>query len=282
MVNAQKYRPVMGGCSIGHYQTTAGSMGCVVYDNQTGTKLILSNSHVLALANMVQDSPAQEGDYILQPAAYDGGMIQNDYIGTLHKWVILDKNAPNYVDAAVALPNNDGEISDSIIQIGQINGVINPELGLTVQKYGRTTEYTKGTITKTNLSLYIAYGDPADPNTPVLLFRDCFMITQIAPYPKMIDGGDSGSLILDESNNAVGLVFAANQYGEGIAMPISSVLNALDVNINGIVPPPQIVEDGGETTPSIGKFLISVLPFLALPLMTYVLPAEPEKRRFKY
>src|SRR3990172_7884567 len=45
----QKMRPARPGVSIGHYQITAGTLGCLVSKN--GQTFILSNNHVLADSN---------------------------------------------------------------------------------------------------------------------------------------------------------------------------------------------------------------------------------------
>ena len=63
-----RWRPVPGGVSLGHYKVTAGTLGTAVRDRATGDRLILSNNHVLANAN-----EALIGDQILQPGALDGG-----------------------------------------------------------------------------------------------------------------------------------------------------------------------------------------------------------------
>jgi hypothetical protein len=49
--NRMRARPARGGASIGHFQITAGTLGCLVKDRKTGNTLILSNNHVLANSN---------------------------------------------------------------------------------------------------------------------------------------------------------------------------------------------------------------------------------------
>src|SRR4030067_2386517 len=56
-----RWRPAPGGVSIGHFRITAGTFGCVVRDRASGSRLILSNNHVLANSN-----DASPGDAILQ------------------------------------------------------------------------------------------------------------------------------------------------------------------------------------------------------------------------
>jgi hypothetical protein len=75
----QKMRPARPGISIGHYQITAGTFGCLVQKN--GQVFILSNNHVLANTNA-----AQVGDAIWQPGKYDGGSSA-DQIGTLEQFI---------------------------------------------------------------------------------------------------------------------------------------------------------------------------------------------------
>ena len=59
----ERFRPnIPAGVSIGHYMVTAGTLGAVVLDRNTGEPLLLSNNHVLANSN-----DAEIGDAVLQP-----------------------------------------------------------------------------------------------------------------------------------------------------------------------------------------------------------------------
>jgi hypothetical protein len=92
-----RYRPVVpSGVSIGHFKVTAGTLGAVVRDKNTGERLLLSNNHVFANSN-----DAQLGDVILQPAAMDGGQNPADVVAHLERYVRL-----RYVDD----PNDTGDI----------------------------------------------------------------------------------------------------------------------------------------------------------------------------
>ncbi|MDZ4698545.1 MAG: hypothetical protein SH809_02460, partial [Rhodothermales bacterium] len=75
-----RYRPSPGGCSIGHVEITAGTLGCLVRKN--GQTYILSNNHVLANSNA-----ARVGDPILQPGPIDGGRFPQDQIATLAQFI---------------------------------------------------------------------------------------------------------------------------------------------------------------------------------------------------
>ncbi len=77
-----RWRPALGGVSIGHYLITAGTLGAFVKDSTTGETLILSNNHVLANSNS-----ASKGDDIIQPGAADGAAYPDDIIAVLERFV---------------------------------------------------------------------------------------------------------------------------------------------------------------------------------------------------
>ncbi len=247
-----RWRPAPGGVSIGHYQITAGTLGAVVRDRTTGARLILSNNHVLANSN-----DANIGDPILQPGAYDGGQLDDDLIGHLERFCIIEFNqqpgtcgiadsyamlgnalarflgsshrltvmevnptATNLVDAAVARPVNDADIKDEILDIGEISGFREASLGMGVRKSGRTTGFTTGTVTVLDATVEVSYGTGR-----VARFEEQLVTTA------MSQGGDSGSLVVDaESLQAVGLLFAGSEQAT-IFNPIRAVLDCLDVTI---------------------------------------------------
>jgi uncharacterized membrane protein YgcG len=77
-----RWRPVPGGVSIGHYLISAGTLGAIVKDTTTGEKLILSNNHVMANSNS-----ASKGDAIIQPGAADGAIYPDDRIAVLERFI---------------------------------------------------------------------------------------------------------------------------------------------------------------------------------------------------
>src|SRR5262249_16378608 len=96
--NQQKVRPLQIGLSCGHFNITAGTLGCFVHpraDQQT--RMILSNTHVIA-----DEDNAAVRDAILQPGRFDGGKNPKDLVARFTKAIKLTQSAANYVDAAVA------------------------------------------------------------------------------------------------------------------------------------------------------------------------------------
>jgi hypothetical protein len=248
----ERMRPARPGISIGHFQITAGTFGCLVRKN--GLPYMLSNNHVLANSNN-----AQVGDAIWQPGRADGGGSA-DQIGTLEQFIpiafngqpppppppppppggcsplasvmslfssapapaakALVQNTPgnNKVDCAIARPTSASDVLPDILNIGVPIGVRTGELGLALQKSGRTTGYTQGSIQQVDVTVTVNYGGPLATFTGQLLAG------------AMSQGGDSGSAVLDSSRNAVGLLFAGSS-STTIMNPFQLVLDALGVEL---------------------------------------------------
>jgi hypothetical protein len=253
-VPTDRWRPAPGGVSLGHYQITAGTLGSVVYDRQTGERMILSNNHVLANSNN-----ARLGDPILQPGPADGGQLGPDTIALLQRFVPIRYTSEpptctvaktyawvgnrfaqvlhaqhrlqvvqirpavtNLVDAAVARLIDDDYLRDDILDIGPVNGVKEAALGMGVCKSGRTTAFTTGTIRVLEATISVNYG-PEQAAT----FEG-----QMVSTP-MSQGGDSGSLLVThDTHQAVGLLFAGSSQAT-IFNPIQTVLDQLRVEIRG-------------------------------------------------
>ena len=245
-----KARPAPVGFSVGHFAITAGTIGARVV-NPSLSVFLLSNNHVLANGN-----DASIGDPILQPGPFDGG-VAADQIGTLSAFKAIDfAGGNNTIDAAIALSNATvlsnatppddgyGMPSAQIWNDGNSDGVFdnkNALLNLPVQKYGRTTKLTHGTITGINATLSICY-----EALFIFCLKSATFVDQIVIEPGQFSGGgDSGSLIAtDDLNlNPVALLFAGSET-QTIANRIDLVLNHFGVRIDaGAAPPPPDVLD---------------------------------------
>jgi hypothetical protein len=242
----QKMRPARPGVSIGHYQITAGTLGCLV--QRAGEIFILSNNHVLANSNA-----AHLGDSILQPGSYDGGTL-NDQIGTLEQFIPIafdGETAPtpgcspleflkrlfgikpatsintpgnNTVDCALARPLSPSLVDSNILNIGIPIGVGDATLGTAVQKSGRTTGYTQGQITQIDVTVSVDY------DGKIATYKNQLMAGA------MSQGGDSGSAVLNTNKEVVGLLFAGSNTTT-IMNPIQLVFDALQVQIGTVDTP---------------------------------------------
>lgn len=221
--NDIRMRPAPGGVSIGHKNITAGTLGCIV--KKDSELYILSNNHVLANQNQGQKNI----DPILQPGPFDGGILGKDDIALLtdFKEVEDDGTTPNFIDAAIAKPDNEKEIRTEILEIGVPKGIANPKMHRTVKKSGRTTNLTHGKITDLDVSIRIPFGNG------IALFEDQILIRGQGSQPRFSMGGDSGSLILDKSSDyAMGLLFAGSVSSDiTFANKIDRVLDHFNVEL---------------------------------------------------
>lgn len=216
--------PVPIGVSTGNAgECSAGTIGCRVTDGIN--VYALSNNHVFALEN-----DAAIGSTILQPGLYDTACVYkgNNVIGGLADFVPIVFDASNTVDCAIS--------TATMANLGRAtppNGYGVPKsttvpavVGTPVQKYGRTTSLTKGTITGINATIYVSYsgGTATFDNQIIVQSRKAF-----------IKAGDSGSLMVtDPGRNPVGLLFAGNGSGNyAVANDIDEVLGAFGVTIDG-------------------------------------------------
>ncbi len=232
---SDKFRPAPGGVSMGHYLISAGTLGVVCYDNTTGEKLILSNNHVLANSSTIQNIRARKGDLILQPGLADNANIVADKIGNLERWVAIDELLVNDVDCALAKPTNPEDITDEILEIGRVTEIDEPQIGDIVRKSGRSTGLTTGAIIDVNATIQVEYST---------FGTFAFQNQTIIETPGFIAPGDSGSLLVRQSDNkAVGLCFAGTET-IGIACRMTLVAQALNINLGGRTPAPSLQGKG--------------------------------------
>ncbi len=230
--HSNRKRPCPGGYSIGHTLITAGTMGLPVV-MKDGAKALLSNTHVLAPH---WAGEVKKGQPILQPGPYDGGKPE-DAIAYLHSWSTLDfTGQPNQVDAALALMVQDGLVDWRIEGLPAVyEKAGEPHPGVAVQKVGRTTGHTTGTIAVVGAAVRVSYGDK------VALFTDQLEIVAEDTHPPFSAGGDSGSAILTEDGKQVlGLLFAGDDTTT-YANPIAQVQAALGFEIVP-APVPETIE----------------------------------------
>lgn len=221
----ERHRPLVPGCSVGHTNVTAGTLGGFVRID--GVAHALSNSHVLA-----DSGAANTGDAVVQPGPADDGAAPADIVGTLTDMVPLHTGRANVVDAAIARIREETGYDPAAYPGGRINGTTD-DPSPHVAKLGRTTGHTRGRITAFEVDgLRVAF------SSGELEFDNQIEIA--GETGGFSDGGDSGSLIWDEDERAaLGLLFAGSQSGgpngSGLtyANPIREVLEALGAELVG-------------------------------------------------
>jgi len=217
-------RPVPIGVSTGNRgECSAGTIGARVV---RGNNLYaLSNNHVYALEN-----EADIGSEILQPGLYDTKCVyrESNVIGMLADLEPIDFSGDNIIDAALASVAADmvGNATPADGYGTPKSETAAPSVGQKVQKYGRSSSLTKGTVLGINARISVIYG------SRVAVFTDQIMVSGKSGF---IKPGDSGSLLVTyPGRNPVGLLFAGNSSGSyAWANPIDEVLDAFNVKIDG-------------------------------------------------
>lgn len=229
-------RPLRIGSSIGDTPPpgfiAAGSLGCFVVRRRSPFYIgMLTNNHVIASENATPINGP-----IAQPGTLDGGAFPGDEVGLLGKVIKLKKTGKNFVDAAVGDVLEDVEIDTQTIgNLGNLQGVGDVTalpVNATVHKVGRTTGQTKGRLRAFDVdNVQVEY------DLGVIRFDNQIEIEGTGKKA-FSDSGDSGSLIVDDNLNAIGLLFAGGDVGgtngKGLtfANPIQTVLDALKVDLH--------------------------------------------------
>lgn len=212
-----RYRPVPGGCGIGHQsRVDASTLGGWAADRTDNTVVLLSCNHCIANLGV-----ASVPGGIAQPGRLDGGVVATDLIGALKRFVPITTGVVplpvSPVDAAigtitVARTDNVLNIGPAVYELGT------PALGMAVQKRGRTTLFTNnGTITSVGVNVTVNYGTVAAPVNG--LIGNAFRVTS-TDGNAFANRGDSGSLIFNQAAGTlngtrpvVGMFFAVSNGG---------------------------------------------------------------------
>ncbi len=163
---------------------------------------MLSCNHVFANENGATSVDQQD-----QPGRYDNSCNTGNGVGKLYAWNYIDSRHNNYYDAALAEcdPGLSGGWSPKMSPDNWYtpsNTVTSPSLSLGVQKVGRTTGHTTGSIAGINVTITVQYTH----------FRAKFVDQIYVASGTFIEAGDSGSMMVtnDANKNPVGLDFAGS------------------------------------------------------------------------
>jgi hypothetical protein len=220
------FRPAIPGCAVATPGRPAGTLGCVVRDPLPGGAFyVLSAAHVIG--NHTFDPL---GLPVLQP----GTMTTPDQlIGQVSRWGALEftqDTYPNLFDAAIARVAQAAVVPD-ILDIGRPRGINHsvPE-GMPVRKSGAASRVTHGVVLDVNFHCDFTYEDSSHG-----LHRAGFQQQLLCGRAPGTDvpfsrTGDSGAVVVDDSNMIVGLIVGSVNGGT-VVSPIAPVLQALKVAI---------------------------------------------------
>ena len=227
----------------------AGTLGGLVEDaSDPPNSYILSNNHVLAQTNAMDPD---DGVPIIQPASLDNDCSSAGAppVANLSDFAVIEFCTPfnrammrcanNTADAAIA-----GVVANTVDPYGAILDIGEPAttsasatLGMAVQKSGRTSGHTTGTVAAVDVVVLVCYFDPCTEPNDVARF-----VNQVRVDGDFSAPGDSGSLILECTDDgaggcepfpeAVGLLFAGGA-STTFFNPIDAVFSALNVAMAG-------------------------------------------------
>ena len=227
-----RLRPSIGGCSISHFQGGAATLGCLVVDRKIPDQVyFLCDTSGLAPA-WFHPMP---GAPIVQPGVEDGGKAPQDIIATLIRWATLmddPAHANLNISASLAQIKNLADVSAKIFKRGFLQGVRPAQPGMIVYGVGRSGEQM-GQIIQTNASITLQW--PASQvfnpsRTPDQYGQVPVTFSELIATTDMVQSGDSGMVLLDEDNYALGLGFAGGN-GKSYFIPMQKVLDVLEVNL---------------------------------------------------
>ncbi len=206
-----KARPVNGGVYCGPATLNlCGTLGAMV--DKGGTPCILSNWHVLYGLN------GKDGMSIVQPSKLQGGADPADTIA-YNKQSILSEA----LDAAIAEVRKPAGsyVTSGTTCYGAFAGTKAAQDGMKVKICGGTSGSASGTVKSTNATA--KFTSPIYPNGE-WIFKDQIEMNEFTL------GGDSGSIIQSEKNEAVGMLVGGGG-GLDFANKIDVVLNAFGITI---------------------------------------------------
>ena len=215
-----KYRPLAGGMQIGNDTSSGtGTLGCIAQLNSDRSVVILSNEHV-----MLADGAAI-GEKIGQPEICCCCCCKTNIVAEVLNAV---NNAS--VDCAIARIIGQPGFTNEVLEIGTLFGSATLNGGGStvgpnerVMKRGARTGLTTGTVVTP------LYTTPAPHSRGNQL--------EIKPDPgftRFSDHGDSGSVIVNENNVVVGLLWGGDHSkanGNTYATRITDVVAALGITI---------------------------------------------------
>lgn len=228
--------PVPIGVSTGN--RSAGCMAGTIGARLNNT-YALSNNHVLG-----RENAGQSGEDTLQPGLYDTNCIDSadntNQIGDLAQLAPINfAGGDNTIDAAIAsfgvndrtlgcaTPSNGYGAPDPMSADTDLN--IAALLNTPVQKYGRTTGLTNGTVASINWEGNVGY------SSGTAHFVDQIVVS--SQKGAFVKAGDSGSLVVGQPNQPKtpsGLLFAGDRTGKyGIVNRIDYVLATFGLNLDG-------------------------------------------------
>ncbi|MEL6687637.1 MAG: DNA/RNA non-specific endonuclease [Pseudomonadota bacterium] len=238
--------PFYPGASVSHFEGSAGTVGAIVYDSDTGAPCILSNWHVL------HGNTGAIGDKIVQPGPHDDNDVVSNGCGEL-----LRSHLGAAGDCALARIRN-RDFDPNIHKLDVVpEQMAQVDLGDPVIKSGRTTDVTYGLVRRINVMVKINYGLLAGTQS-----IGCFEIGVNPKLPprtgEISSGGDSGSFWMIAKGKKATPIFAGLHFAGETASNIDEHALAcypksVQTKLRFSLTPPEEVLIQGEDTPEVPR-----------------------------
>ncbi|WP_339711909.1 hypothetical protein [uncultured Kriegella sp.] len=222
--DTSEHRPIKGGIQISNGKGHVGTLGCFGRLKSDNSLVLLSNEHVL------YSDGAVAGEKIGQPNVVKNCCCCCAYVEGEIGTILSPSFNNSTVDCAIA--SIDAGIATDIILNNsmttteiEMDGTDTAVVGDLVRKIGRTSGFTNGIVNSIN--------GVTSSMTGQIFIRPVASETFTEGTNgkrAFSDGGDSGSIIVDESNNIIGLLWGGDPNSftvdETYACHINDVLNA--------------------------------------------------------
>ncbi|MEO1420591.1 MAG: DNA/RNA non-specific endonuclease [Pseudomonadota bacterium] len=238
-----RFDPIQPGISVSHVDGSAGTIGAIVYDDETGAPCILSNWHVL------HGNTGEVGDPIVQPGPHDDNNIGDNLCGEL-----LRSHLGAAGDCAIARIRDrsfDPKIFSLHVTPRQIAEV---DLHDHVVKSGRTTGDTYGIVRRIDVMVKIDFDFPAGV-VAVGGFEIGIDPDRLPRNGEVSMRGDSGSAWLIADGDQATDIFAGLHFaGETARSPDEHAIACYPLSVQkklrfSLSPPEQLRVDDDEVQP---------------------------------
>jgi len=237
-IHSIRHRPVVGGVSYAPSDSGAGTLGVFVKDSFDQSIVALTCNHVIgpelgpgSLLPFYWVSNVLDVD-MLQPSPLDGGEYPRDMVGTGKRAVgtIFGPDGVNTVDVAIGTLEGSNIFRPGIQDL--VRGGVFPfaekleyAAGNTVEKVGRTTGRSIGTILSTEANGNVYFGAETPENTAY--YENVIAITATERFTS---GGDSGSGVFIKTGGQwklIGILFAGSD--DGLIALVSHISDIADL-----------------------------------------------------